>query len=88
MRIIGTYIRLSDGQKVDVEEKGGNRVKVLLLFGAKTRKYANKEHKVLHVATDDMTIYSEFKTNYPTMNLDLIETEEEKAEAAPAVSQP
>lgn len=85
MRIIGTFIRLSDGEKVDIEEKGGNRVKVLLMFSAKTRKYANKEHKVLHMATDDLTIYSEFKTNYPTMNLDLLETTEDKVPAEPTL---
>lgn len=88
MRIIASVMDLKTGEMKDIEETGGNRVKVLLLFMAKTRKYANPDHKVLHVATDDLTTYSEFKTNYPNMLLDLLETEEEKAahQATPAVT--
>jgi hypothetical protein len=58
-------------------ESATNRLWVLMKFQGKTRKYANKDHKVLHLATDDLTIYSEFKQNYPTWNIDLIESEQE-----------
>jgi molybdopterin converting factor small subunit len=56
---------------------------VLLKFLSKSRKFANKEHKVLRLATDDLTTYSEFKQQYPRMNVELLEESQENLNSSP-----
>jgi hypothetical protein len=86
MKIAATILNLKMSERTEIEEKGGNRTKVLLFFMAKARKYANQDQKVLHLATDDLTTYSEFKQNYPAWNVDVIESEGEPTSSAESAS--
>ncbi len=83
MKIIGSYFNLQSGETHHVEESGRNRTIVLLNFLRKSRKFANKEHKVLRLATDDLTTYSEFKQQYPKMNVELLEESRENLDSSP-----
>ncbi len=75
MKLLASILTLKDGTRVEVEHESDNRRLGLLTFMGKISRYANKGHRVLYFATDDITVYSEFKQQYPAMNIGLLEKE-------------
>jgi hypothetical protein len=61
------------GKVLTISKDGNNRTKTLLSFMWDARKYADKDHKVLRLTTDDLTVFSELKQHYPTLNIELLE---------------
>jgi hypothetical protein len=64
------------GKVLTISKDGNNRTKTLLSFMWDARKYADKDHKVLRLTTDDLTVFSELKQHYPTWNVELLEETE------------
>ncbi len=75
MKVSATIQDIKTGEITTVSKDGANRTKTLLYFMWEAKKYADKDHKVLRLSTDDMTIFSELKQHYPTWNIDLLEAE-------------
>ncbi len=73
LKIILSVLNLKTGKRTEVEEQGTHQKVVLMKFMAKAVKYANKDHKVLNVATDDLATYGALKGAYPEMNVNVIE---------------
>jgi hypothetical protein len=72
-------------EKIVVEKKGNNRVATLLGFYAAVKKYANKEHSILKLSSDDPTILTEFGQRYPDIHMELLESS--SSSSSPQVSQ-
>jgi hypothetical protein len=82
MRLSASFLNTKTNETLTVTRGGGNKTKVLLSFMWEARKYADKDHRVLRLTTDDMTIYSELKQHYPTWNVELLE--ESESDSIPA----
>lgn len=63
------------GKTIIVERQGGNRVATLFSFMQAARKYANKDHKVIRLLTDDTTTLTEFSARYPAMSVEFLSKE-------------
>ncbi len=84
MKVTASILDLKNGETLSVVKEGSNRTKVLLSFMWDARKYADKDHKVVRLVTDDMTVYSELKQHYPALNIELLEEAEPEAQPAGA----
>ncbi len=84
MKVSASILDTKTGETLTVTKEGGNRTKVLLSLMWDARKYADKDHKVIHITTDDMTVYSELKQHYPTWNIELLEETEPEVQPAGA----
>ena len=71
---------LKTNEKIMVEKKG-SRVPTLLSFMKATRKYANQDHKVLKLSSDDPTVLTEFGSHYPNIHMELLEPEKDAAQS-------
>ncbi|MGA2876076.1 MAG: hypothetical protein ABSE82_11135 [Nitrososphaerales archaeon] len=60
-------------QTITVEKSGSNRVRTLFSFMRATRKYANENHRVVKVSSDDQTILAEFAGMHPNMQIELLD---------------
>jgi pimeloyl-CoA synthetase len=76
VKVSASILDTKTGETLTVTKEGGTRTKVLLSFMWDARKYADKNHKILRLTTDDMTVYSELKQHYPTLNVELLEETE------------
>lgn len=74
-------------EKIVVEKRGNNRVATLLGFYAAVRKYANKEHKILKLSSDDPTVLSEFGKKNPELHMELLESSTLSDSSSTQVSQ-
>ncbi len=84
MKVSASILDVKTGETLSVVKEGVNKTKVLLSFMWEARKYADKNHKVVRLVTDDMTVYSELKEHYPTWNIELLEDSEPEAQPAGA----
>ncbi len=82
MKVSASILDTKTGETLTVTKEGGTRTKVLLSFMWDARKYADKDHKVLRLTTDDLTVFSELKQHYPTLNIELLE--EAESDSVPA----
>ncbi len=84
MKVSASILDTKTGETLTVTKEGGTRTKVLLSFMWDVRKYADKDHKVIRITTDDITVYSELKQHYPTWNMELLGEAESEAQPAGA----
>lgn len=79
MIIRAEILKKATGEKIIVEKKGANRVATLLSFYKDSRRYANKEHSLLKVSSDDATVLAEISSKSPSTLLDYIDPEKKEA---------